>query len=363
MWPGVVSEAGDESAFQREGVLYLASSEAKLAKLEAWLEVAKQHQLDTRLLSAAEVASMVDGKKGQWLGGLYTASDGRAEPWRAVPAMARAARKAGAIIRENCAVRTIDQTDGTVSGVCTESGVVRCERVVLAAGAWSSLFSSNLGIRLPQLSVRASVACTEPATNVFSGNAADEQVAFRRRDDGGYTLAPCDFREHLIGPSSFRYFRQFLPALLDDFSSTRLRSAAPKDYPDSWSVGRQWSADQISPFERIRVLNPRPSESAINRLTSRIGDRLPALKNVRIKESWAGMIDSMPDIVPVIDEVPSPTGLILATGFSGHGFGIGPGAGKLIAEMVQGKSPGHDLHRFRFSRFTDGSKIDLGPAL
>ena len=81
---------------------------------------------------------------------------------------------------------------------------------------------------------------------------------------------------------------------------------------------------------------------------------------------WAGMIDSMPDIVPVIDSIGSghesaPQGLTIATGFSGHGFGIGPAAARIVADLVCGRSVPYDLDRFRFNRFYDGSKIKLGP--
>ena len=57
------------------------------------------------------------------------------------------------------------------------------------------------------------------------------------------------------------------------------------------------------------------------------------------------------------------TGLLLATGMAGHGFGIGPGVGRVVADLVGGRAPGHDLARFRFGRFSDGSRVDLGPAL
>ena len=69
------------------------------------------------------------------------------------------------------------------------------------------------------------------------------------------------------------------------------------------------------------------------------------------------MIDTLPDVLPVVDHAPIP-GLILATGMSGHGFGIGPGIGRVVADMVTGGRIGHDLQRFRFARFSDGSKIE-----
>ena len=76
-----------------------------------------------------------------------------------------------------------------------------------------------------------------------------------------------------------------------------------------------------------------------------------------IVETWAGMIETTPDVIPVIDEAEALPGFHIATGFSGHGFGIGPGAGKAIAGLLTGKDSGIDLEDFRLSRFFDGTPI------
>jgi glycine/D-amino acid oxidase-like deaminating enzyme len=75
------------------------------------------------------------------------------------------------------------------------------------------------------------------------------------------------------------------------------------------------------------------------------------------------MIDAMPDAVPIVDRVPAIAGLVMATGMSGHGFGIGPGFGRIVARMVAGEDAEHDLERFRFTRFSDGSPLELGSTL
>ena len=90
---------------------------------------------------------------------------------------------------------------------------------------------------------------------------------------------------------------------------------------------------------------------------------MPALAGIKIEQSWAGMIDATPDVVPVLDAMPNLPDLYVATGLSGHGFGIGPAVGKVMADMVLGNSIKHNLDRFRFSRFTDGSPIRPGPGL
>jgi len=85
---------------------------------------------------------------------------------------------------------------------------------------------------------------------------------------------------------------------------------------------------------------------------------LPAAEGAEIERSWAGYIDFTPDMLPTIDRLERPAGLVLATGFSGHGFGVGPMAGKLAAELARGAEPSIDLAAFRFSRFHDGSRLE-----
>ncbi len=77
----------------------------------------------------------------------------------------------------------------------------------------------------------------------------------------------------------------------------------------------------------------------------------PALSNARVTHQWAGLIDATPDAVPVIGPIASVPGLFLSSGYSGHGFGIGPGAGRLTADLVAGDSPIVDPTPFRFERF------------
>ncbi|MDG0999323.1 MAG: FAD-dependent oxidoreductase, partial [Pseudomonadales bacterium] len=99
-WESLSKELGEDIGFAREGVLNVAATDADLASRELWLDTARQHQLDTRMLSSAEVDELLKDKPGQWKGALFTASDGRAEPFKAVPALARGLRKQGGLIRE-----------------------------------------------------------------------------------------------------------------------------------------------------------------------------------------------------------------------------------------------------------------------
>ncbi len=362
LWRDLAAQAGEDIGLAETGVLYLAESQKDLAGYEAWLEIARAHGLDTRLLSTAETAALLPQAGKRWPGALWTASDMRAEPWVAVPALARLAAREGVLIRENCAARRLDIAAGRVAGVVTEAGRIRASAIVLAGGAWSSLFLRRHGVAIPQLSVRSTAVRAEVAAP-FAGQAVDGDLGWRPRADGGLTLALGSAHDFFIGPDAFRQFFTWLPTAKATFSNTRFGLAAPSGYPDSWTTPRQWADDAPSPFEAMRVLDPPANPRFVARIQRHFGERFPTLGAPKITHAWAGMIDSMPDVVPVIDEVPSLPGLVVATGMSGHGFGIGPGVGRVVADLVAGKPPGHDLRRFRFSRFSDGSKLELGPSL
>src|SRR5205085_381418 len=93
LWAGMNELVEAETGFRQAGIMYLAENQAELGQLEGWLEHARQYQLDTRILTRAEAAELMPGLTGNWTGALYTASDGKAEPPRAAPAIAEAARK------------------------------------------------------------------------------------------------------------------------------------------------------------------------------------------------------------------------------------------------------------------------------
>jgi len=200
---------------------------------------------------------------------------------------------------------------------------------------------------------------TVPADEIYAGAAGFKDVFLRRRQDGGYTVA-CEWFDHTIGANSFRYFTDFLPALA---TGSEIGLRAGRDATQRGVISGKRNGSEPSPFEAHRVLNPAPSNRAIRKIRRHLAKRLPQFAEIEFAESWAGMIDATPDVVPVMDSLAALRGLFLASGFSGHGFGIGPGAGKVMAALVTGKETGFDLSRFRFSRFSDGSKIRPGPAI
>src|SRR4029079_4421478 len=113
----------------------------------------------------------------------------------------------------------------------------------------------------------------------------------------------------------------------------------------------RWRLDAPTPMERVRILDPKPDPGTIRETHRRGVELLPQPREATITHAWAGYIDSPPDGVPGIGEVPGVPGFVLAAGFSGHGFGIGPGAGHLIADLVTGAEPIFDPAPFNPERF------------
>ncbi len=348
LWAEMETLIGRDVGFRRTGILYLCRNDHDVARHVDWLSRAGSYALDSRIISGAELSTLLPGTTERFPAALYTASDGRAEPQKAAPAIAAAAGNSGAVLLANCAVRGIEASAGRISGVVTERGPIATRSVVIAGGIWSSRLCRTLGLRLPQLGVRSSVLRTGPVDGP-PGAAWGPQFAYRKRLDGGYTIADGSLSIHDLGPDSFRYFRDFVPVLKREWRSLRLSVGAPV-FPGLWRS--QYSS---SVFERIRTLDPRPHASRLNRVYAALKAAFPIFAHAPILQTWAGMIDATPDAIPVISTVKTYVGLIIATGFSGHGFGIGPAAGRLAADLATGADPIVDPWAFRYERFIDGT--------
>ncbi len=361
IWRELEAEIGEDVGFTQAGCLFMAQSEKQIAEFEAWLPIAKRHGLDTRMISGRELDDRVTDASMRWRGAMYTASDGCAEPHKAAPAIARAAAREGASILTACAVRGIETAGGAVSAVVTEHGTIRTSTVLCAAGAWSALFCRSIGISLPQLRVRGTVVRTAPGTEVLKGCVFDDKVGIRRRQDGGYNVAHGAILDHSITPTTFRYCFKFLPALWQEIRVLRL--SIGRDFIEELRTPKHWPLDQTTPFEHMRVLDPAPNPRVVPQIRRNLGEVFPALAGIPFVETWAGMVETAPDVVPVISPHEKIHGFHIATGFSGHGFGIGPGAGKVVAGMLTGDTRGFDLSPFRLSRFFDGSPIRPQPSV
>ena len=348
LWQDMERVTGADTGFRQTGITYLCKRARDVAKLDGWLTEARDYGLPSRWLSDAEIAKMLPGIAKPMAGALYTETDGRAEPALAAPAIVEAARRAGSRLYTNCAVRGIERQAGRICGVVTERGVIACRSVVIAGGAWTRLFTGNLGIDFPQLKILGLAARVDAVDCVSDMPVGGHDFAFRKRLDGGFTVGLRNFNISPVIPDSFRLFADFLPNLIKHRSELRLRVG--RLFIEELRMPRRWGLDETSPFETVRVADPRPIERLNTRGVANLADAFPAFAGARITQSWAGLIDVTPDGIPVIGPVDAIPGLYIASGFSGHGFGIGPGAGRLIADLVLGRDPCVDPHPFRLAR-------------
>jgi glycine/D-amino acid oxidase-like deaminating enzyme len=360
LWRDMDERTQSDTGFRVCGVMYVGETEADEQRFAAWLDMAKPYDIGTRIVRGEALQALMPGASRAYRCGLHVPTDGCAEPQKAAPAIARAAQAKGAVILAHCAVRGIDRAAGRVQGVVTERGRIACDSVILAGGAWTSLFCASLGLRLPQLKVLSSVMRTAPVAGPDTCTYMTD-LGYRKRRDGGYTIARGTGYIVPLVPDSLRYLREFLPTIAKEAASLKPRVNAQSIR--ELRAPRRWSLDESSPFEATRVLDPAPNKTMNREALDAMIRLYPQFRHVPVVQEWGGYIDVTPDVVPYISRIGDLPGLTVATGFSGHGFGIGPGAGQLAAQLATDQTPTVDATPFRASRFSDGSPIVIGPEI
>ncbi|PLC42182.1 D-amino-acid oxidase [Ralstonia pickettii] len=349
LWEQFAADTGEDTGFRRCGLLYLSNDEEELARWTKWRDFAKTAGVTTHMLSSQEASERGRLTGRAWKGGVFSPSDGTADPAKAAPSVAAALMKLGGTVHQNCAARGIELEGGRVSGVVTEAGTIKTRTVVFAGGAWASSFCRQLGIRFPQATVRQSIVRVTGVTEPVPDALHTARVSITRRSDGSYNLAISG--RGRVDPTAqlLRFAPQFLPMF-----AKRWRNVFPGGL-EGIRAGHEtlarWRLDAPTPMERMRILDPRPDAAAVKQTYNRAVELLPVLGQAGIANAWAGFVDNTPDGVPGIGEVPEIPGFILAAGFSGHGFGIGPGAGHLIADLVTGEKPIFDPAPYDPARF------------
>lgn len=349
LWQQMPQRVGKDVGYRQAGIMFVARNEAQMSLHEGWLNSVEALSLDSRLLSAKEIAAMVPGGQGQWAGGIYTPSDARAEPTLAASAIAQAAMAKGVVIVENCAVRSLLTAAGRVSGVATEKGEVRCEQVLLAGGMWSRRLLGNHGIALPTLPLTCSVLRTRPMEGPTDIAVGAPDFSFRKQKDGGFIVTQRGALDARLTLDHALLGMQYLPAI--KAQRDYLRVSFGKAFFKDLALARRWKTNGKTPFERIRTLDPEVNHSLNEEALRNLRAAWPVFQGAEIEQAWAGTIDVTPDSNPVIGPVAQMPGLTLATGFSGHGFGTSPAAGQLAADLVNGDAPLIDPAPYRFERF------------
>ena len=353
LWDKFRQELGKDLGFRRCGLLYLSNNEAEIEGWAKWCRFAAGEGVTSHVLDSIAASDRGAATGKNWKGGVFSEHDGVADPSLAVPMIAEGIVAAGGHVLQNCAVRGVLTTGGAVSGVVTEHGEIRCKSVVMAGGAWASSFCNQLGIAFPQSSVRSSILALEPGAQGLPDALHTARTSITKRQNGGYTQAVSGRAQVDPTPQQLRFASDFIPMF-----AKRWRSLSPGGLgalKTGHETRKTWALDAPTPMEKTRTLDPAPNKAVIRDTLARSQDLLPGFQGIKVAASWGGYIDSTPDGVPVIDASDALPGFILAAGFSGHGFGIGPAAGHLIADMLTGAAPIVDPSHYTLDRLNASS--------
>jgi sarcosine oxidase subunit beta len=305
LWPTLKERLDADVEYRQHGNLRLARTPAEIEAIRALVDRHAAEGLDLSFLpDNASVRAVAPALSEHVLAASFCPSDGHANPILATRAFAAAAKRRGAVIREGVAARAIRTERGRVTGVETSEGFVPAGAVVVAAGVNTPALLDPLGLDLPLRVTLVEVLQTEALPPLL------DQVF-------GVANADCAGRQEVDG---------------------RLRVT---------TGSRQWNGDAADWSEAALA----PGAAAIEALRRRVAHILPAMAEAPLHRAWGGLIDLTPDALPVLDAPEEVAGLVVAAGFSGHGFCLGPVSGEVAADLALGRTPRHDLSPFRLGRF------------
>src|SRR6187431_341920 len=302
-------ELGQEIDLQKSGYLFLLDDAEHVAAFEANVALQNSLGVPSRLISPAEAKALSPMiELDQLLAAAWSPEDGHCTPESVVLGYAGGARRAGARIVQHCAVTGIEVVDGQVRAVRTDAGRIETDTVVCAAGAWARSVGEMAGVDLPVEPLRRQILTTEPMPGL------DPATPFT-----------IDFATSL-------YFHLEGPGLLLGMSDPDERPGFELGRTDAW----------------------------LPRLGEAIERRVPALADVGIASGWAGLYEMTPDHNALVGEAAGVSRFLYATGFSGHGFLMGPAIGEVLRDLVLDRPPVVDVSPLTADRFA-GS--DLRPEL
>jgi sarcosine oxidase subunit beta len=299
-WPSLGPELEADLDYHQQGHVTLVETDAELAHLRD--EVSRQQAagLGIALVDREAVRVLAPGIGPTVIGGSFCPTDGHADPMRTTRAFVAAAVRLGATLAEQTTVAGFNLRAGRIHGVITNRGAIACETAVVAAGAWSATVAAMAGVRVPVAPMAPQMIVTEPMPPLLKPvlGAAGRRLSLKQLASGRY----------LIGGG--------WPSRID--------------------------------LDHARCPNLAGSLAGSARDATAIW---PLLRGVPAVRAWAGLEGATIDEVPVIDRLIDPDGLVLACGFTGHGFALSPAVGEAVAGLVlNGESP-IDIGGLRFARF------------
>lgn len=301
LWPRLSDELDADVEYVKRGNLRLGKTEEHLERLRGLASMSQGLGLDMRMISAEEVREINPYLSDQVIGASWCPTDGHANPMRATLAFYRAARRRGVRFVTGVTAKRLVKARGRLAAVETDAGTFTANDAIVAAGLGSRPLAATVGIDVPIRGELIECLVTEAEPRMF-----DQMLG----------VATGDFYGHQTAHGSFVF---------------------------GGSSGLE---------ETNGAAGGRPTESITAPAECRaIMGYIPRLADAKVVRTWAGWEDTCIDGVPVISRVDEVPGLVLAAGFTGHGFGISPIVGTLLAELACGEETTLDVSAFRYDRF------------
>lgn len=301
LWPQLSEELDVDVEYYQEGNLRLGKTEEHLKVLASLVAAGQEQGLQLEMINGDRAREICPYLSDEVIGASWCPSDGHANPLRATLAYYRKARQLGVRFYTRQEVTGIQKIRGRARRVLTGTDSFEGDTIILAAGFESRTIAESVGIDIPMSRILLETLVTEAQPPMF------------------YQMlgtAAADFYGHQSSHGSFV------------FGGT-------------------------SGMEAVNKHNGKPLTSSLTTSSTCRGiiGYLPALAEANVVRTWAGFIDVTLDWIPVISHVEEVPGLIIAAGFTGHGFGIAPTAGLLLSQMATGEEPVLDITAFRYDRF------------
>jgi sarcosine oxidase subunit beta len=305
-WPDLERELEAPTGYRRGGGLRIALDATSWAAVPAWVAEQRADGVPLEVVDAGEAHRLAPGLAPATLGGVHCAIDGQADAMATVRAFATAARRVGAVVEEGAGVRGLVAERGRIVAVERADGArMTCDTAIVTAGAWTGALLAGVGVALEVETRPLQMLLTKPAPAALGPvvGAFDRRLSLKQLADGAY----------LIGGG--------WPARVTHHAANR--------------------------YEMIE-------ESVAGSLeTARAV--YPPLAGLAVARSWAGLEAFTPDALPVIGPVPGLAGLLIATGFSGHGFALTPLIGALLAAFALGSGLAYDI----FTRWASSDRHEM----
>jgi len=301
LWPNLSEELGINVEYHKEGNLRLGKTERHLEILQGLTDRATALGLDVKMIDGKEVREINPYLSDEVIGASWCPTDGHANPLLATLGYYRQARALGVKFYTGEEVVAVKKIKGVARQVITKKNVFEGEKIILASGYESRAIAATVGIDVPMSNELIEALVTEAEPKMFSQmlGTADADFYGHQTDHGSFVFG---------GASGFE--------------------AKNKDN------GKMITNSITAPC-----------------ICRGIMKYIPKLADAKIVRTWAGYEDVCADGIPVISEIDEVPGLILACGFTGHGFGISPIVGQLLAQMAAGEKTTLDMKEFRYDRF------------